>query len=119
MRRFLRDNGLTIAMLELLPDFFACQSATGYRVHNQDQTDHGAATISYGDYLTTGHFVEATFENWESEFLQMAAYVLLTVFLVQTRLVRVEARKADAATRTREHRDGPDAPWPVRRRAVA
>jgi Domain of unknown function (DUF6766) len=27
----------------------------------------------------TGHFVEATFENWESEFLQMGAYVVLTV----------------------------------------
>lgn len=29
------------------------------------------------------YFVEATFENWESEFLQMAMYVVLTAFLVQ------------------------------------
>ena len=27
--------------------------------------------------------MEATFENWESEFLQMASYVLLTIWLVQ------------------------------------
>jgi hypothetical protein len=33
---------------------------------------------SYGEHLTSGAFVEATFENWESEFLQMAAYVVLT-----------------------------------------
>ena len=41
------------------------------------------STVGYVRYLTTGHFVEATFENWESEFLQMAAFVLLTAVLVQ------------------------------------
>ncbi|MGZ4661861.1 MAG: DUF6766 family protein, partial [Arthrobacter sp.] len=35
------------------------------------------------EYLTTGDFIEATFENWESKFLQMAMYVILTVFLFQ------------------------------------
>jgi hypothetical protein len=34
-------------------------------------------------YLTTGDFVEATFENWESEFLQMGMYIVLTAFLFQ------------------------------------
>jgi hypothetical protein len=32
--------------------------------------------------VTTGHFAEATFENWESEFLQMASFVLLTAYLI-------------------------------------
>ena len=32
-------------------------------------------------YLTTGDFVEATFENGESEFLRMGMYVVLTAFL--------------------------------------
>jgi hypothetical protein len=35
------------------------------------------------DYLGTGHFRSAVFENWESEFLQLSAYVLLTIFLLQ------------------------------------
>jgi Domain of unknown function (DUF6766) len=39
--------------------------------------------VGFGTYLATGHFVEATFENWESEFLQMASYVLLTIWLIQ------------------------------------
>jgi hypothetical protein len=38
---------------------------------------------SYARYLTSAHFVEATAENWESEFLQMASYVVLTAVLIQ------------------------------------
>jgi len=34
-------------------------------------------------YLSSGHFGSAVFENWESEFLQMAAFVVLTAFLIQ------------------------------------
>ncbi len=34
-------------------------------------------------YLGSGHFWQATGENWESEFLQMGAYVVLTTFLFQ------------------------------------
>ena len=45
--------------------------------------EHGGPEITFTSYLTEGHFVEATFENWESEFLQMFAFVLLTVYLVQ------------------------------------
>ena len=48
-----------------------------------DALQHGGIGFTYWPYLTTGHFAEATFENWESEFLQMGAFVLLTVFLVQ------------------------------------
>jgi hypothetical protein len=43
----------------------------------------GAAAQGYWHYLTTGHFGEAIFENWESEFLQMGSYVLLTAYLLQ------------------------------------
>ena len=39
----------------------------------------GFAQLSAGQYFHSGHFLEATFENWENEFLQMALYVLLTV----------------------------------------
>jgi len=34
-----------------------------------------------GTYLQSGHFISATFENLESEFLQMALYVVLTISL--------------------------------------
>ena len=50
---------------------------------NEELASHGAPAIGFGDYLVSGSFVEAVFENWESEFLQMAAYVVLTIFLLQ------------------------------------
>ena len=53
------------------------------QVYNSNQLEHGGSTVSWLGYLATGDFVEATFENWESEFLQMGAYVVLTVYLLQ------------------------------------
>jgi hypothetical protein len=63
--------------------FFVGQSLTGWRTYNSDQQEHGEPTVDYGSYLTTGPLRGTTFENWESEFLQMGAYVVLTVWLVQ------------------------------------
>ena len=40
--------------------------------YNSTQQEHGRQPVSYVQYLTSGHFTEAVFENWESEFLQMA-----------------------------------------------
>jgi hypothetical protein len=83
MRRFVRENGLSITMFGLFGVFLVAQSLTGWRSYDSDLAEHGAPTLSYAAYLTTGHFVEAVFENWESEFLQMASYIALTVWLVQ------------------------------------
>jgi len=63
--------------------FAVLQSVFGWQVRNEDLVEAGQAAQSYWHYLGTGHFAEATFENWESEFLQMGSYVLLTAFLVQ------------------------------------
>src|SRR5690349_20797323 len=83
MRRILRENGLSLVLFGLFVLFFVGQSIAGYLHYNEGQEEHGQASISYGAYLTTGSFLEATMENWESEFLQMSAYVLFTAFLFQ------------------------------------
>ena len=83
MRRIWRNNGLSIALFLMFVLALAGQSVTGYLEHNDDQRDHNRPTVTFGAYLRSPHFLEATAENWESEFLQMAAYVLLTVFLFQ------------------------------------
>ena len=80
---WLRNSKLAYACFALFALFLVAQSLTGWRAYDADQREHHEPTVSYAGYLTTGHFVEATFENWESEFQQMAAFVLLTVFLVQ------------------------------------
>lgn len=59
------------------------QSITGWYEYNNELKDMGLGSLSFAQYLTSGHFIEATFENWESEFLQMALYVLLTIGLRQ------------------------------------
>lgn len=58
-------------------------SVVGWSAENNDRADHQQSSQSYGAYLLSGSFVEAVFENWESEFLQMWALVMLTVFLRQ------------------------------------
>jgi hypothetical protein len=83
MRRFLRDNGLSLTMFGFFLVFWAAQSVTGWHAANADNREHHQPTETYPSYLTSGHFVEATAENWESEFLQMSGYVFLTSFLLQ------------------------------------
>lgn len=61
----------------------AGQILTGYHEKNNELAEEGMAALTMAQYLTSGHFLQATFENWESEFLQMALYVLLTVKLFQ------------------------------------
>jgi len=81
--RLWRENGLSFVMFGCFLAFIVVQSVAGFRVYNRDQREHGQAAVGYSAYLRSGHFIEATFENWESEFLQMAAYVLFTAFLFQ------------------------------------
>jgi hypothetical protein len=78
-----KRNGLSIVLLGLFLITFGGQACTGWREHNADQDTHGRPAVSFTQYLGTGHFWEATGENWESEFLQMAMFVLLTTFLFQ------------------------------------
>lgn len=120
MRQFFRDNGLLLTMFGLFVVFLVAQSVTGYRVDNNDRQEHGKPTIGFSDYLTSGHFIEATFENWESEYLQMGAYVFLTAFLVQRG--SAESKDPDKEEPVdedpRQERHRPDAPWAVRHGGV-
>lgn len=74
-----------------------------------------------GQYLVSGAYIEAVFENWESEFLQMGMYVVLTVFLFQRG--SSESKDPDqpdpADEDPRTHRNDPKAPWPVRHGGLA
>jgi len=79
--------------------------------------DKGQPPISFGLYLTSGRFIQATFENWESEFLQMAVFVILSIFLRQEG--SSESKKVDEEEEVdREPKSSPDAPWPVRKGGI-
>lgn len=114
---WIKDRGLTLALLAAFAVTFVGQILSGLGEYNQARIDHGIAPVTLGAYLASSHMWEATMENWESEFLQMAVFVMLTVVLVQRG--SPESRRpyvieeSDADPRRFAHL--PDVPWPVRR----
>jgi hypothetical protein len=116
MRAWLHRNSLSVTMFGLFALFLAGQAVAGHRQHNEDRRAHGEPVISLGDYLAGPDFVEAVFENWESEFLQMGSFVLFTVWLRQKGspeskpLEGTERVDADPRRAARK-----DSPWPVHR----
>ena len=116
MRRFFHDNGLSIAVFGLFLFSLAGQYVTGWHEFNDEQRLRGRIEVSFAGYVGEGHFVEAVFENWESEFLQMGAYVLLTVWLYQKG--SSQSKTPDAVDRVdlipERSRTDPDAPSAVR-----
>jgi hypothetical protein len=117
MKSFLKNNGLSLVLFSIFLVLLIAQSITGYLRYNDDQQEHNQPTVMYGAYLQTGHFLEAVGENWESEFLQMAVYVLFTVFLYQKG--SAESKKLDGSESVdAEPSLKPDAPWPVGRGGI-
>jgi hypothetical protein len=83
MRRFLRENGLSVVFLTFFALAVAAQAFAGWHDFNDQATAHSEATISLGRYLTSSSFGNALLENWQSEYLQFTLYILLTVWFVQ------------------------------------
>jgi integral membrane sensor domain MASE1 len=111
---FFYRNGLTIVFMSLFVITLIAQGLTGWKQHNEDLKEESAKTITLGTYLQSGHFISATFENFESEFLQMALYVLMTISLRQ--IGSAESKKLDEPEDVdREPQVSPDAPWAVRK----
>ena len=120
MKEFFRNNGLSIVMFLLFSFSLVGQSITGFMEYNDDQESHNGSEISFPSYLLSGHFVEAVFENWESEFLQMGSYVILTVFLFQKG--SSESKDPDKEEKVDEdprEAKNKDAPGPVRKGGLA
>jgi hypothetical protein len=100
--------------------FLAGQFATGLADYNELRRQHEEEPVTLAQYLRTGHPWEALFENWESEFLQVAVFVLLTTVLVQQG--SPESRRPGVKELVdidpRDFKDDANAPWPVRRGGV-
>jgi hypothetical protein len=114
---FLYRNSLTITFLLLAVITIVAQVFTGLKQHNDFLNEHHQNSLGILHYLTSGHFIEATFENWESEFLQMALFVWLTVFLRQKGSSESKqlSGKEEVDRQPKKH---PYAPWPVRKGGI-
>lgn len=119
MRRFWKNNGLSLTLLVLFLSALVGQSVSGYRHYNEEQEAHGQPPSTYSAYLGTPDFLESTAENWESEFLQMTLYVILTVFLFQkgSSESKDPEQKEEVDRKPDPRRRG--APGPVRRGGFA
>jgi hypothetical protein len=83
MAKLFKNNGLTIVLMLLFAGSILGQWISGWKVQNEELARHGEATLSLAAYAFDPEFISSVFENWESEFLQMSAYVVLTAMLIQ------------------------------------
>jgi hypothetical protein len=83
VQRFLRDNGLVLFFGTIFVLALGGQAVAGFHAFNDDQVADGAAPVSWATYLTSSDFGADVAENWQSEYLQFALYILATVHLVQ------------------------------------
>ncbi|WP_276875607.1 DUF6766 family protein [Chryseobacterium joostei] len=114
---FFYRNSLSIVLLTLMIIFLTGQFFTGLKTENKELMENGQPVLKISEYIHSGHFIQATFENWESEFLQMMLYILLTVSLRQ---------KGSSESKSMTDKEKVDeepvahsrAPWPVKKGGI-
>jgi hypothetical protein len=82
LRKLWRDYNLSLVLLACFLFSWALQAWTGWRKFSAEQLQHQQAPSVFGDTGYIWEFLAATFENWQSEFLQLLAMVVLTSFLI-------------------------------------
>lgn len=111
---FFKRNGLTLVFVTLMIITWVAQAYTGWQEHNEERHEKGLLLLGLSDYLISGHFLQTTFENWESEFFQMALYVAFTVFLYQQGSAESKSLEEEEEV-DKEPKPHPDAPWAVKK----
>ncbi|MGK2861597.1 MAG: DUF6766 family protein [Chitinophagaceae bacterium] len=116
MKKLWKNNSLSIVFFILFLFALSGQVITGFNQNNKERMEDGQSPLSMRSYLKSGHFIQATFENWESEFLQMALFVILTISLKQmgsSESKNPEGEKEEVDREPSAQRKG--APWAVRK----
>lgn len=118
MKKIFTNNGLSIVFLLLFILTMIGQTITGIKEYDKELLENGGTQVDLSDYFKSGHFIEATFENWESEFLQMGLFVWLTVFLKQkgSSESKTIGGKEEVERIPSAQRHG--APWPVKKGGI-
>lgn len=83
VRRFLRDNSLSLCFLVLFLAAVIAQAFAGWQQFNNDQAAEHLGRLTLGRYVTSADFAVDVAENWQSEFLQFWLYMNATVWLLQ------------------------------------
>jgi hypothetical protein len=83
MKRFLRDNGLSLGFGVMFLAALVGQMFAGQADFNQRQLADGGAPVTLLQYVTSSDFAVDVAENWQSEYLQFFLFVFGTIWLVQ------------------------------------
>jgi hypothetical protein len=82
MSNLWRNYNLSIVLLVLFLLCWTIQTAVGWKEFETEQQEHGQSAQVFGDDGYIWNWARATFENWQSEFLQLFSMVVLTSFLI-------------------------------------
>jgi hypothetical protein len=82
VRTIWRDHGLSITLAVFFLVAWTLQTWTGWVEFVAQQRALGQPAIAFGDGGYVWSWAQATFENWQSEFLQVFTFIVLTTFLV-------------------------------------
>jgi hypothetical protein len=116
MRRFLRDNGLSLFFGAIFLAALVGQAFSGWADYNNQQVAEGLATIGLGGYLASSDFAVDVVENWQSEYLQFLLYVWATGWLLQrgspeSKELEKAGKESDEEQKVLEHADRSSPPW--------
>ena len=117
-RSFIYKNSLTLILLVLFLGSFTGQILTGWKEYNNERSNFHQDEVSFTTYLSSGHFYQTTFENWESEFLQMGLYVVLTIWFRQIGSSESKGWGKKEKVDREPVPNTKDAPWPVKKGGV-
>ena len=83
MRRFVKENSLSLGFGALFLAALVGQSVAGWHQFNAAQSAESLGRLSYWHYVVSADFAVDVSENWQSEFLQFWLYLTATVWLLQ------------------------------------
>jgi hypothetical protein len=115
MRKFFRNNSLSIVFFVLFLIALVLQAVTGLKEHNEAMLQDGGQVLNMKQYLFSGHFIQSTFENWESEFLQMAMFLVFSMFLYQKGSSESKDPDKEEEVDREPNPRRKNAPWPVKK----
>lgn len=119
MTRFIQNNSLMLTMFGIFLVTIVGMSVAGWSTNNDELRAHSQPLEGYVEYIQSGEFVEGVFENWESEFLQMWALIMLTVYLRQKGSADSKPIRGKAPQDTRSRYAILQATsWPQRKKAI-
>jgi hypothetical protein len=105
MKRPLGNYGLAWVLLALFLVSWVVQTWMGWQQFVAEQSEHGQSAQVFGQDGYVWTWGEATFENWQSEFLQLLSMAVLTSFLIFKG--SAESRDDPGAHRTTARRPRP------------